>query len=438
MANSGVELWNKAKKIIPGGNQLLSKRSDQFLPDYWPSYYKKAKGVEVWDLDNNHYIDMSIMGIGACTLGYADKDVNSVVKAAIDDGSMCTLNSFEEVELAETILNIENWADMVRYARTGGESAAIAIRIARAATGRDKIAFCGYHGWHDWYLSANLADDKLDEHLLPGLNPLGVPKSLEGTTLPFNYNKLYELENIIAEEGENIAAIIMEPVRNHEPDPSFLKGVRRIASKIGAVLIFDEISSGWRMNVGGIHTLYGVDPDIVIFGKAMGNGHPIGAVIGKEEIMEVAQDTFISSTFWTERVGFAAGLATINKMNEIQSPKHLVKTGKRITKEWKEIAFEHELKLVTMGIPPMTSCVFNYNDILSVQLQTIFTQEMLNRGYLASTHVYTSYKHTEEVVTDYMENVDVVFSILAKGLKENTLKDILKGPVASKGFKRLN
>lgn len=439
MINSGVNLWNKAKKMIPGGNQLLSKRSDQFLPDYWPSYYSKAKGVEVWDLDNNHYIDMSIMGIGTCTLGYADDDVNYAVKEAIDNGPMCTLNCYEEVELAETILGIEKWADMVRYARTGGESTTIAIRIARAATGRDKIAFCGYHGWHDWYLAANLSDhDKLNEHLLPGLNPLGVPKGLKGTAIPFKYNRLHELENIVAEEGENIAAIILEPVRNHDPDISFLKGVKRISKEIGAVLIFDEITSGWRMNLGGIHSLYGVDPDILIFGKAMGNGHPISIVVGRGDIMEVAQETFISSTFWTERVGFAAALSTIKKMDETRSPKHLVRIGQRITKEWKECAGNNELQIDTMGIPPLSTCVFNYNEFQAMQLQTLFTQEMLKRGYLASTHIYTSYKHTDNIVTRYMENVNEVFSIMAEGLKNNELKNLLKGPVASKGFKRLN
>ena len=184
--NSGAELWRKAKKIIPGGNQLLSKRSEQFLPEYWPWYYRKAQGVDVWDLDNNHYIDMSIMGIGACPLGYADPDVNAAVKSRIDNGSMCTFNSPEEIDLAEKLIQLHPWAEMVRYARCGGEAMAIAVRIARAHTKRDVVAFCGYHGWHDWYLAANLADDRnLDGHLLPGLAPAGVPRGLAGTALPF-------------------------------------------------------------------------------------------------------------------------------------------------------------------------------------------------------------------------------------------------------------
>lgn len=439
MINSGVNLWNKAKKIIPGGNQLLSKRSDQFLPDQWPSYYKKAKGVEVWDLDNNHYVDMSIMGIGACTLGYSDDDVDNAVKYAIDNGSMCTLNCYEEVELAELLLKIENWADMVRYTRTGGESVAVAVRIARAATGKDKIAFCGYHGWHDWYLSANLkSDSNLNEHLLPGLSPLGVPKGLEGTTIPFNYNNIHELEEIAGKYGEDIGAIVMEPLRNFEPDDSFLKDVRRITNELGAVLIFDEITSGWRMNVGGAHSLFNVDPDMLIFGKAMGNGFPTGAIIGKEEVMESVQDTFISSTFWTERVGFTAAISTIEKMQKTNSPQHLMSIGNYLRKGWKEQSDNHNLDMDVVGIPPLSTCVFNYEEDTNMQLQTLFIQEMLERDYLASTHFYASYKHTEEIVDKYMEDVDDVFGIMKKGLEEDNIKQLLKGPVASKGFKRLN
>jgi len=257
--NEGIKLWNRAKRLIPGGTQLLSKRSEIFLPEHWPSYYKKAKGVGIWDLDDNHYIDMSIMGVGTCILGYADDDVNDAVKTAVDMGSMSTLNCPEEVELAELLLKLHPWADMVRYAKTGGEAMAIAVRIARACSKKDKIAFCGYHGWHDWYLSSNLADDtNLDGQLLPGLKPLGVPRDLTGTAIPFNYNEIGELEEIV--KDNDIGVIVVEPIRHQEPKNNFLENTRRIAEEINAVLIFDEITSGWRMNVGGIHELYKVYP----------------------------------------------------------------------------------------------------------------------------------------------------------------------------------
>src|SRR6266849_4383334 len=194
----GQALYRRAKQLIPGGTQLVSKRAELYLPDQWPSYYASARGVEVTDLDGNTYIDMSMMGIGACVLGYADPEVDGAVKAAIDAGSASTLNAPEEVELAELLCELHPWADMVRFARAGGEAMMIAVRIARARTRRDKIAFSGYHGWGDWYLAANLADeDALDGQLMPGLDPAGVPRGLKGTALPFHYNRLDELKAIV-------------------------------------------------------------------------------------------------------------------------------------------------------------------------------------------------------------------------------------------------
>ena len=191
---TGQDLYREAKKIIPGGTQLLSKRPEMFLPELWPAYYDKAEGCRVWDLDGREYMDASFMGLGACTLGYADPDVNKAVREAVDKGSMTTLNCPEEIDLARMLCNIHPWADMVRYSRTGGEAMAIAIRIARARTSNDIILFCGYHGWHDWYLSANLADDRaLDGHLIPGLEPKGVPRPLKGTALPFEYLSLIHI-----------------------------------------------------------------------------------------------------------------------------------------------------------------------------------------------------------------------------------------------------
>lgn len=435
-SDKGIGLWRHARSMIPGGSQLLSKQSEQFLPEQWPSYYKKAKGVEIWDLDDNRYIDMSIMGVGGCILGYADDDVNRAVKEAIDLGSMATLNCPEEVELADMLLKLHPWADMVRYARTGGEMMAVAVRIGRAYTGKDTIAFCGYHGWHDWYLSANLADDKnLDGQLLPGLKPKGVPRGLKGSAIPFNYNRADELEKIVDEN--DVGVIVVEPIRHKEPRKGFLEDVRKIADEIGAVLIFDEITSGWRMRVGGIHTIYNVNPDIAAYGKAMGNGYPMAAIVGKGEVMDAAQESFISSTYWTDRIGPAASIATINKMIENSVPSHLIRIGELIGKGLGEKAKKHGLNLTTMGIPPLTTFAFNYGPD-SQALHTLFTQEMLKRGFLASKSIYVSYCHNEEHVEDYLDAVDDVFGILSEAALENRAKKLLNGPVAHEGFKRLN
>jgi len=414
---------------------LLSKRSEMFLPDQWPSYFRRAKGVKVWDLDGNSYIDMSYMGIGACVLGYADSDVNRAVKKVVDQGSMCTLNSPEEVELAELLLQLDPWAEQVRFARSGGEAMAIAVRIARGFTKKDTVAFCGYHGWYDWYLAANLADDKnLDGQLLKGLKPLGVPRGLKGTAIPFNYNKIDELKNIV--KNNNIGVIVMEPVREHEPKKGFLNDVQEIARKIGAVLIFDEVTSGFRMRVGGVYPLYGGKPDIVVYGKAMGNGFPISAVVGKKNIMDIAQESFISSTMWTERVGPAAALATIRKMQTDNVPQHLVMVGKLITKEWQQSAKVHGLNIQTFGIPVLPTFTFDYGKD-NQALHTLFNQEMLKRGYLTTKSVYVSWSHTEKHVKDYFVQVDEVFGIIKKALETSSIDKLLEGPVVHTGFQRL-
>ncbi len=432
----GIALWNKAKKLIPGGSQLLSKRSEMFLPEQWPSYYKKAKGIEILDLDGKKYLDFTIMGVGSCTLGYADPDVNKAVKYAVDNGSMSTLNSPEEVELAELLLELHPWAKMVRYARTGGEAMAVAVRIARAYSGKEKAVFCGYHGWSDWYLAANLADRKnLDGHLLPGLEPAGVPHSLRGTTLAFSYNRIAELEKLV-KENKDIGVIVVEPFRHQEPENDFLEKVKEIAGKIGAVLIFDEITIAWRLNVGSAHLLYGVNPDIAVLGKAMSNGYPMAAIIGREEVMQAAQKTFISSTYWTERVGPAAALATIRKMKKVNLPKHLKKIGSMIGGGWRKLAKKHKLKINVIGPEALITFSFDYGED-NQAIRTLFTQEMLKRGFLASASVYVSYAHKPGHVKKYLEAVDEVFGILKKAIFDKNITTLLNGPVAHSGFKRL-
>jgi len=432
----GQQLWQKAKVLIPGGNQLLSKRAEKFLPGLWPSYYSKAKGCEVWDMDGNHYYDFAQMGVGSCILGYADDDVNAAVIKAIKKGSMCSLNCPEEVELAEKLISLHPWAEMTRFAKTGGEACAIAVRIARAASGKSRVAFCGYHGWHDWYLSANLGDaSNLDGQLLPGLDPLGVPCQLKDTALPFNYNKLNELEALTDKYPDEICAIIMEPRRERGPAPGFLEGVRKIADRIGAVLIFDEVTSGFRINLGGIHLTYGIEPDIAVFGKALGNGYPIAAIIGRKSVMNAAQSTFISSTMWTERIGFVASLTTIKKMEQNDVPGFLVRYGEKINEGWCELAQKHGLKVHINGIPPLTHVAFEADDPLAVQ--TLYTQEMLAKGYLLGAAVYTTYAYSDEIVDQFIANSDSVFGFIKEALDSGNIKKYLKGDVIHAGFKRI-
>ena len=432
---TGQKLWKRAKRVIPGGNMLLSKRPEMFLPDQWPAYFSKAKGCKVWDLDGNEYIDMSIMGIGTNTLGYGHPEIDEAVMRTVQAGNMSTFNCPEEVYLAEKLVELHPWADMARFARSGGEANAIAIRIARAASGRDKVAICGYHGWHDWYLSANLADDQsLDGHLLPGLEPKGVPRNLKNTVFPFNYNNFEELKALV--DAQDIGVIKMEVVRNMGPEDKFLEKVRDLATARGIVLIFDECTSGFRETFGGLHKKYGVEPDMAMFGKALGNGYAITATIGRREVMEAAQSTFISSTFWTERIGPSAALKTLEVMEREKSWKLITNTGLEIRDRWHKLADQHGLTVSHWGLPALTGFTIQSENALAYK--TLITQEMLGKGYLAGNSVYICTEHTPEVIDGYFAALDPVFRLISACEQGRDVTQLLKGPVCHGGFKRLN
>ncbi|MDA9648913.1 aminotransferase class III-fold pyridoxal phosphate-dependent enzyme [Alphaproteobacteria bacterium] len=429
-------LYVKAKNIIPGGTQLLSKRPEMFLPNLWPSYYKKSKGCEVWDLDNNHYYDVGIMGIGTSVLGYANDEVNDAVKDSIDNGSMSTLNAPEEVELAEKMLEIHPWSEQVRFAKTGGEAVAVALRIARACNKKTKIAFCGYHGWHDWYLSANLNDEEgLGGQLLPGLSVDGIPKELKNTAFPFNYGNYEKFDKIISNFANELGVIIMEVQRYKTLDIDFLKHIRKVTEDLGIVLIFDEISSGFRVNIGGMHLLHGIHPDMAVFGKALGNGFPIAAILGTANVMSSAQGTFISSSYWTERTGYVAALKTLEFYKEKNVIEAISKTGMFIRKGLTDIFDKTKLNISVLG--GLDSVVaMDIQEENPLLLKTIFIQEMLDRGFLASNLIYVSFAHTQDVIDKYLENALEVFQLIASN-KDN-LDSLLKSEISHSGFQRLN
>jgi len=433
----GQELYKKAKTLIPGGTMLLSKRPEMFLPDLWPAYYSKSKGCQVWDLDGNMFYDTSLMGVGTNTLGYADKRVDKAVEAVVASGNMTTLNCPEEVYLAEKLIEINPWADMVRFARSGGEANAIAVRIARAASGKDKVAICGYHGWHDWYLSVNLNEqgDDLSNHLLSGLNVAGVPQHLKNSVYPFMYNDFDELLNIV--DKQDIGVIKMEVVRNFGPTNDFLQKVRDLASERNIVLIFDECTSGFRETYGGIFMKYGVEPDLTVFGKTIANGYALTAIVGKRAIMEAAQTTFISSTFWTERIGPTAALAALSAIEEERSYEQITKIGKTVQEGWKKLADLHNLKVVVSGIPALST--YSFDSLNALIYKTFITQEMLKKGFLASTNFYACIKHSEEIIDQYFNELDVVYKrIAAVEIGDDRVENLLEGEVCHAGFKRLN
>jgi glutamate-1-semialdehyde 2,1-aminomutase len=433
--NKGQELWKRAITSIPGGNGLLSKRPARYASNMWPCYFSKAKGVNLWDLDGNKYIDMAQMGIGAAILGYADERVDEKVIQTIKSGISTTLNAPEEVYLAEKLLELNPFAGGVKFARTGGEAMAIAIRIARAYAQKDTIAFSGYHGWSDWYIAANLTgSDKLDDHLLPGLKPKGVPKSLHGSIYPFRYNNIEELREVV--NNHDIGVIVFEGARYDFPEPEFLKEIQKLAKENNIVTIVDEITSGWRMTDGGVYKLNGFEPDIVVYGKALGNGYAISAIVGKEEVMDVAQESFISSTFWTERIGFTASLATLDILTTNIIWEKLIDTGTYIGNQWSNLAKKHDLKLTVTDFKPLITFKLDYGS-LNPSINTLFIQEMLKRGYITASSIYVSAAHTRPIVDTYLEHADEVFKFIKEAIEENKIDKVLEITPKDDGFKRL-
>ena len=435
-SSAGQKLWRKAINIIPGGTMLFSKNPNLHLPNLWPTYYSKTRGSYIWDLDNKKFLDMYLMGVGTNLLGYNNKKVDKAVKNTVSKGNLSSLNSPEEVKLAEKLVELHPWASMARFTRSGGEANSVAIRIARAATNRTKVAFCGYHGWHDWYLSANLKNkDNLNSHVIEGLPTKGVPKNLTGTSYPFKYNDFDGFYKLI-KKNPDIGIVKMEVARNEMPRNNFLEKVREITSKKGIILIFDECTSGFRQTYGGLHKLFKINPDMAIFGKALGNGYAINAIIGKERIMRSAEETFISSTFWTERIGPTAALKTLEEMERIKSWKIVTNKGNWLRKKWLDLAKKNNLKIKLSGIPALSRFEILSNNFN--KYRTLIAQEMYKKSILASNTIYVSTAHSKENFLKYFSSLQSVFEIIAKCEDGDKIDYYLDVPEIKKFFKRLN
>jgi glutamate-1-semialdehyde 2,1-aminomutase len=431
-----LKYWQRAKKVIPGGNMLLSKRPDIFLPMYWPTYYTKSQGCHVWGLDKKKYVDLSYMGVGTNILGYNNIQVNNSVFRAIKAGNLTTLNNPDEIILAEKLIDIHKWADMAKFARTGAEANSIAIRLSRAFTKKELVIFCGYHGWSDWYLANNLVDKKVDQHLLKGMKTEGVSKSLKNSILAFKYNDINELIKIVNKHKNKVSSLIMEVSRNFEPVDNFLKKIRKICDDNEILLIFDECTTGFRYNLGGLHLKYGVNPDMATFGKAIGNGYGITAVLGKKKIMKQAKNTFISSTFWTEKIGVSAAIKTIEIMEKTKPWIKINKTGNYIKKKWKEISLKYNVGINVLGLNAMPTFIFNDNHEI---LKTYMTQEMLKKNILTTNTIYISTAHSNKLIKKYLKEFEIIIKKISEFKKnEISSKSILEGPVSVTTFARLN
>ncbi len=433
-----LELYQRAGELIPGWTQLISRRADQFANGVNPVYAQRAKGSRFIDVDENEYIDW-VNAVGAVILGHADDVVDSAVKEQIDRGSIYTLNSPLEIELAEELCNTLPSAEMVRYTKGGGEACAVAARIARGATSRDLILFCGYHGWHDWYQAANFGvDPESGEYPFAGIEPIGVPKALAHTVLPFRYGDLAMLAALLDEHQGEVAAIMMEPARSELPPEGYLGGVKALAKKHDAVLIFDEVSCGWRQSIGGIQKIVGVTPDMTVVAKAMSNGYPMGAVVGSRAVMDAAKNMFISSSYWSENIGLVASLTTIRELKRRESETRFREIGEKLRAALNQAIAAAGLTGACIGLHSNPSVTLEApNGVNPRKISTLFIQEMARRG----VHTYMSFKatlaHTEQDIQQTADAAYGALSVIKAGLDNDTLDSLLIAELKKEPFRRL-
>ena len=434
--NLNKKFINLSERFIAGSNMLLSKNRNIFSPNNWPTYYKRAKGCYIWDLNGKKYLDMCVMGVGTNLLGYSDNKIDNSVIRALKQSNMSTLNCPEEVMLAKELLSLHKWAGKVRFARTGADAAAIAVRLSRVFTNKEKVIICGYHGWQDWYLAANINNKKLlNKHLFPNLKIDGIPKEYSKYTYSVNYGDLEKINKILKKDKQ-IGTIIMEVSRNKKVDIKFLKEIRKITAKNKISLVFDECTSGFRENLGGYHKTININPDIATFGKALGNGYAITAIIGKKKIMESFKHTFISSTFWTERSGYVAALKTISILKKKKPWKEIINKGRLIKKKWLQISKKHSIPIDIYGLDAIPSFSFadkNKNLIY----KTFLTQELLKSNILAANMIFVSTAHSAKDLRKYFIRLEKVFKDLSK-LNIQQIKRKIDGKICFNSMARMN
>ena len=433
-----MELYERAMALIPGGTQLISRRPNRVAYGVSPVYAARAKGARFWDVDGFEYIDW-ISGIGSIILGYADPVVDEAVREQIATGTVYSVNHELEVELAEELCRSIPCAEMVRYAKCGGEACAIAVRIARGVTGRDKVLFCGYHGWHDWYLAANLAEEaSLNAHLFPGIEPIGVPRGLAGTALPFAYGDLVALGELLDRHRGEVAAVIMEPLRSEIPPDGYLAGVGRLAREHGAVFVLDEVSAGLRFSVGGAQQYLGVTPDMAVFAKSLSNGYPMAAVVGRREVMEPAARMFISSTYWSDTIGLRAALTTLREVRRRDVPGQLWRFGAELKRRLNAVVQEVGLDAHCQGIDVHPHLQFGETDpLLKSQVATLYIQEMAKRGCHGYASFYLNAAQGEPELEQTVGAARATFTIIRDGLATNTIEQRLECAVQQDAFRRL-
>ena len=417
-------LLKRALETIPLGSQTFSKSITQYPRGVSPLFVTHGKGSHIWDVDGNEYIDF-VNGLASVTIGYSNEIVNNAVKQQIDNGITFSLPHKLELEVAELLVELVPCAEKVRFGKNGTDVTSASIRLARAYTGREHVAVCGYHGWQDWYIGSTTRS-------------LGVPECVKELTHVFQYNNISSLERLFSDKKNKIAAVIMEPMNVSWPVENYLSQVKKIVHDNGALLIFDENITGCRFSKGGAQELFGVIPDISVFGKGLGNGFPISAIVGKSKIMNVMEDIFFSGTFGGETASLAAAKAVLEMIRDDDVIEHMHNIGEKILTGVEKLLLKHkanELFEIT-GHPSWTILTIKDTiDFTSWEIRTLFLQEMFRRGILISGSHNISYSHNEEDVDKLLSVYNEVFPLIVNATSKKTLFDLLEAEVLVPLFK---
>ncbi len=415
------EYYRKALELIPSATQTLAKGPSQNIKGVAPKYLEKGKGSHVWDVDGNEYIDF-LMGIGPLSLGYSYDKVDSAIKAQLEKGITFSLMHPLEVELAELINQIVPNAESIRYSKTGADVTSAAIRVARAYTGRDKVLCCGYHGWHDWYISVTDRNK-------------GIPGVIQDMTNTFNYN---DINSVIDSIDKETACVILEPFVFQAPENNFLQELRKVCTENGIVLIFDEMWTGFRVALGGAQEYFGVDADLACFSKAVANGMPISILTGKKEIMKLLdKEVFFYTTFGGEALSLAAAKATIEELRDQNVPAYLVKQGSKLREGYNKIASELGMNYTKcLGYDCRTIITFDASAGNPLEMKSLVQQEMIKRGILWGGFHNMSFSHSDKDVEYTLKVYKEVLPILKKAVDGNNVAGYLKGEPVEPVFRK--
>ncbi len=428
-----MEIYKEAGKVIPGYTQLRSRLASGFAQGVSPVYADRARGSRFTDVDGNEYIDW-VNAVSAIILGHHDDVVDDAVKEQIDRGSIYTVNSPKEVELANELIDTIPSAEMVKFSKGGGDACAAAARIARGATGRDIILFSGYHGWHDWYQSANYLDFP---DLVTGVGTRGVPKALAGTAIPFGEGDIDRLAMLFERHKGEVAAVMMEPIRSTDPPEGYLEAVKQLCHDSDAILIFDEVSCGWRIAIGGAQEYYGITPDMTVVAKCISNGYPMGAVVGRREFMEPAEDMFISSSYWSDNIGLTASITTIRELKRRNSPARFKEIGENIRAAVKEAIGDVGISAGVVGLFKSPALRIDLPDeSLRPKVMTLFIQEMAKRGVHTSGGFMATLAHTDEDIRITADAAREALEVVRDGL-EGGLDELLEAEERRESIQRI-